>query len=82
MSSEDVQAEIQKIDRQIEGLQQKRRELLRASSQQAVEDLEHFESMSPAERRELYQNNPEAYRHYSRLKGERAERDLVAEAEL
>lgn len=80
MPSEDVQKKVEEIDKQIEGLQRKRRELLRAESQQDVEDLESFEKMSSEERAELYRNNPDAYRHYSKLLTERNERALVSES--
>lgn len=82
MSSEDAQKEIEKLRNEIEKREARIRELRREGRRQQVEDLEAFEAMSPAEQRELYDDDPEAYRRYMKLKQEKAERELTAEPEM
>lgn len=82
MPSEDAEKEIQKLRNEIEQREARIRELRREGRKQQIEDLEAFEAMSPAEQRQLFEDDPATYRRYSRLKREKAERTLVAEAEL
>ena len=71
--------EIQKLRSEIEQREARIRELRREGRRKQVEDLEAFEAMSPAEQRELYQDDPESYRRYMGLKREKAERELTAD---
>lgn len=77
-----AEQEITKLQAEIEERQARIRELRRESRRQQVEDLEAFEEMSSEERAQLYRDDPDSYRRYSRLKREKAERELVAEPDL
>lgn len=78
MTTDDLEAEIEKTRRELEGKQERLEELKKQRADREAEevDLEAFEEMTARERRELKSEHPDRWRELMQQKRQRAERRL------